>query len=194
MLMIKYFSFFLFLLMSCQGEINTEEKVTFQQENYKNHKRKLSSLVDSGQPFSIVIEKKKYKLTIIQNGEVLKEYPVVFGKNPVDDKRMEGDKCTPEGLFKIRDQYPHRKWNKFIWINYPTAASQQKFNQAKKNGEIPKNATIGGEIGIHGVPKGKDDLITSRTNWTWGCIAMKNKHINEIFPYTNKRTTIEIRQ
>ena len=32
---------------------------------------------------------------------------------------MHGDKCTPEGKFKMITKHPHKEWSKFIWINYP---------------------------------------------------------------------------
>jgi murein L,D-transpeptidase YafK len=51
---------------------------------------------------------------------IIKQYPVVLGGNPVDDKLLQGDLCTPEGNFLIHAKYPHKSWEKFIWINYPT--------------------------------------------------------------------------
>jgi len=56
------------------------------------------------------------------------------------------------------------------------------------------NAHIGGEIGIHGVPHGMDFIIDMKYNWTLGCISMKNKDIDEIYPYITKATIIEIRK
>lgn len=125
-------------------------------------------------------------------GEVLKSYPVVFGSNPVDDKRMQGDRCTPEGNFSVRDLYPHKKWNKFIWLDYPTEDSWRKHKAAKQSGDIPASAAIGGEIGIHGVEKGYDYAIDHKMNWTLGCISMKNAHLDEIFPLIKKGTRVEI--
>lgn len=56
----------------------------------------------------------------------------------------------------------------------------------------PEPATIGGEIGIHGVPANKSYIITQRQNWTWGCISLKNEDINEMYPYVFKGMGIEI--
>jgi murein L,D-transpeptidase YafK len=107
---------------------------------------------------------------------------------------MQGDKCTPEGKFNIISKYPHREWSKFIWINYPNDDSWKKHNTAKSEGRIPKNAQIGGEVGIHGVPKGMDFLIDTKYNWTLGCISLKNKDVDELYPFITKNTIIEIRK
>lgn len=138
------------------------------------------------------IDKSDYLLSIVADGKTLKQYPIVLGGNPTDDKRREGDGCTPEGVFRIRDKYPHKKWTKFIWIDYPNEESWKKHNAAKQDGEIAADATIGGEVGIHGVPEGCDYLIDKKTNWTLGCISMKNSDVNEIYPYITSKTTITI--
>ena len=169
-----------------------------QNRNYINHDRTLTEILQSNrfdkEKISVLIDKSDHKLSIKLDTILLKEYPVVFGHNPVDDKLMQGDGCTPEGIFLMISKYPHKKWSKFIWINYPNDASWKKHNQAKKEGKTPKDAKIGGEVGIHGVPKGMDYLIDLKYNWTLGCISMKNKDVDEIYPYITKSTVIEIRK
>jgi murein L,D-transpeptidase YafK len=155
----------------------------------------LDSLKINPQTLSFLVVKSKYEMSVWNGSMKIKTYPVVFGTNPVDDKLREGDRCTPEGKFKIKSKYPHASWSKFIWIDYPNADSWKKHNAAKKNGLIPQNATIGGEVGIHGVPEGSDFAIDQKNNWTWGCISLKTKDINEIYPYFNSNSTIvEIRK
>jgi murein L,D-transpeptidase YafK len=141
---------------------------------------------------SISIDKSDYQLTVLSGEKAIKTYPVVFGGNPMDDKLMQGDQCTPEGDFKIRGFYPHLKWSKFIWIDYPNDQSWSKHNEARQNGKIPENAKIGGEIGIHGVPEGYDYAIERKMNWTLGCISMTNEDVNEIYPYVFEGMTVQI--
>jgi murein L,D-transpeptidase YafK len=141
---------------------------------------------------SLRVEKSRYRLLVCLNRKAVKAYPVVFGGNPRDDKRCEGDLCTPEGVFRIRDRYPHRAWTKFLWLDYPNAASWRKFSRAKRRGEIPQSATIGSEIGIHGVPAGQDSLIEGRVNWTLGCIALKTADITELYAEVRGGTRVEI--
>jgi murein L,D-transpeptidase YafK len=141
-----------------------------------------------------MIDKSDYCLSILADTIIIKQYPVVFGANPKDDKLREGDQCTPEGEFRIVSKYPHKNWSKFIWINYPTSDSWSKHNAAKAGGRIPATSGIGGEIGIHGVPAGFDSLIDLRKNWTLGCISLKNKDVDEIYPYIGSNTKIMIRK
>jgi lipoprotein-anchoring transpeptidase ErfK/SrfK len=91
-------------------------------------------------------------------------------------------------------KYIHKSWSKFIWLNYPTVESWKKHNQARSEKIIPANAGIGGEIGIHGVPNNMNNLIDLKYNWTLGCISLKNKDVDEIYPYISKTTKITIRK
>lgn len=143
-----------------------------------------------------LIEKSKYRLRVLYQAEAqakeIKSYPVVFGFGAGPDKRREGDGATPEGSFRIRNLYPHPSWRYFIWFDYPTAESLQKHQQAKATGLIPADATVGGEVGIHGVPAGQDALILEGTNWTAGCIALSDAHIQEIYQVAQKGQQITI--
>lgn len=140
----------------------------------------------------IEIHKSKYQLKLFQQNKLLKTYPVVLGPDPVNDKQREGDGATPEGTFHLRDKYAHAKWSYFLWIDYPTTESWKRFNERKAAGKIPANATIGGEIGIHGVPAGRDDLITQGQNWTLGCISLSNAHITELYSAVQVGTEVKI--
>jgi len=190
----------LFLLIICifyvflsEGKNNEVDSVIIKSQ--KPLKFLLDSLKINSQTLSFLILKSKYEMSVWHGSMKIKTYPVVFGTNPVDDKLKEGDRCTPEGKFKIRSKYPHASWSKFIWIDYPNADSWKKHNAAKKNGLIPQNATIGGDVGIHGVPEGSDFAIDEKNNWTWGCISLKTKDINEVYPYFNSNNTVvEIRK
>lgn len=140
----------------------------------------------------IFIDKSDYVLKLYQQNRLLRTYPVVLGPDPVTDKMREGDGCTPEGKFKVRTKYDHAKWSKFIWVDYPTADSWSKFNARKAAGMISNDATIGGEIGIHGVPEGRDSLVTQHINWTLGCISLKRADVEELFSCIRTGTEIEI--
>jgi len=180
---------FLIILYSCKG---VSSKILV---NYKIPiKQLIDSLHISPDNFIVKIDKSDYTLSMMVDTLIIKQYPVVFGGNPVDDKRMQGDNCTPEGVFGIRSKYPHKSWSKFIWIDYPNKDSWKKYNSAKQKGEIPKDAKIGGEIGIHGVPENTDFLIETKVNWTLGCISLKNKDVDEIYKYINDNTKVVIQK
>jgi len=177
------------VVLGC-GAKNNEKSIN------KKLEPSLIQLIDSLQlgqkELSILIDKSDYKLYLRADSTTIKEFPVVFGTNPIDDKLMEGDRATPEGKFKIRSFYPHKSWSKFIWIDYPTEDSWKKHNTAKSENRIPSNATIGGEIGIHGVPEGSASLIPEKKNWTWGCISLTNKNVNELYEIVYNGMVIEI--
>lgn len=187
-------------VQSCDNKTDSIKMVSIKKNPISsvliNENRSLAFLIDSLQVkqhnISIQIDKSDYILMVLNKTEILKSYRVVLGSNPKDDKRMEGDRCTPEGTFHIVSKYPHKSWRKFIWIDYPNDESKIKFKEAKLNGEIPKDAKIGGEIGIHGTPEGSDYLIDDKVNWTWGCISLKRKDVDEIYPYINEITEIII--
>jgi murein L,D-transpeptidase YafK len=168
----------------------------YSNNDFINYELPLGKLIDSlaidVSAIHIIIDKSDYFLTVMVDSQVIKQYPMVLGGNPVDDKRMQGDQCTPEGKFLVRTKYPHRSWEKFIWIDYPNQESWKKFNVAKASGDIPDDASIGGEIGIHGVPGNADELIDLGVNWTLGCISLKNKDINDFYPYVDAGMLIVI--
>ena len=57
---------------------------------------------------------------------------------------------------------------------------------------IKPSDTIGGEIGIHGVPQHNDSLIDSQSNWTWGCISLKNHDVDELYSVIQIGTVVTI--
>jgi murein L,D-transpeptidase YafK len=143
---------------------------------------------------SIVIDKSDYELHVYDAKGWYATYPVVFGNNTLSDKKMEGDKNTPEGSFRIVNKRVHDKWARFMGIDYPTKESIDKFNERKRKGEIPAHAKPGAGIGIHGVFKNDDFMVDRYKNWTNGCIALKNRDVEEIYRYVPIGTPITIRK
>ncbi len=136
------------------------------------------------------VDKSERVFRVMHDSTELKRYVCVLGENPIGDKRMQGDRRTPEGTFTFRSKRRPHQWHVFIWIDYPNAESRRRFQERKRTGEIPANADIGGEVGIHGVPEGKDEWIVSGQDWTWGCIALTNADVDEIYPYIQPMRTI----
>jgi murein L,D-transpeptidase YafK len=143
---------------------------------------------------SIVIDKTDYELSVYDKQGWYATYPVVFGNNSLDDKKVQGDRNTPEGVFQITAKRPHEKWYRFMSLNYPTAVDREKFNLRKKRGEIPANAVLGGGIGIHGVFPHEDFVIDRYKNWTLGCISMKNDDVEEVYGYVTSGTKVTIKK
>jgi murein L,D-transpeptidase YafK len=142
----------------------------------------------------IVIDKSEYALSVYDNEGWYATYPVVFGSDSQDDKKMEGDNKTPEGSFKVISKRVHDKWSRFMAIDYPNDESRRKFNRRKERGEIPASARIGGSIGIHGTWPHEDFVVDRFKNWTMGCISMKRTDVEEIYNFTRIGTRVIIQK
>jgi lipoprotein-anchoring transpeptidase ErfK/SrfK len=81
-----------------------------------------------------------------------------------------------------------------LMLDYPNAESYQKFNQRKSQGIIPKSAKIGGGIAIHGTWPNDNIVVDDYTNWTNGCVAVKNNDLDELETYLPIGTKVIIRQ
>jgi murein L,D-transpeptidase YafK len=161
---------------------------------HKNNKRAFRSNAAPVGDVSIVIDKSDYELSVYDDKGWYATYPVVFGNSSLSDKKMEGDKNTPEGTFHITAKRVHEKWCRFLTLDYPTQADREKFNQRKQRGEIPASASIGGGIGIHGTWPHEDFVVDRYKNWTLGCISMKNEDVKELYTFTNAGTKVSIRK
>ena len=151
----------------------------------------------SGSPVGavyILIDKSDYELNVYDEKGWYATYPVVFGNNSLEDKKMEGDKNTPEGTFHITGKRIHDKWYRFMALDYPNKESREKFNRRKEKGEIPANARIGGGIGIHGTWPHEDFVIDKYKNWTLGCISMKRDDVEEIYNFSPVGTKVIIQK
>ena len=142
----------------------------------------------------IVIDKSDYKLRVYDDNGWFASYPVVFGNKTLKDKKMEGDRNTPEGTFQILDKRYHDKWHRFLLLDYPNQESWKKFKHRKERGDIPKSARIGGEIGIHGTLPYFNGVVDGYTNWTEGCISLKNHDVGELYSLIPVGTKVRIKK
>ena len=157
-----------------------------------SYKRDLGAVGPVGN-IAIIVDKSDYSLSVYDDKGWYATYPVVFGNNSLEDKKMEGDKNTPEGSFRIVNKKVHDKWFRFLALDYPTKDSWDKFKQRKQSGEIPASASIGGGVGIHGTWPHEDFVIDRYKNWTMGCVSMKNSDVLDIYSYTPVGTSVTIR-
>lgn len=142
----------------------------------------------------ILIDKSDYALKVYDEEGWYATYPVVFGNKDLSDKLYEGDKRTPEGTFKIIYKKDHNKWHRMLMLDYPTPASWEKFRDRKASGSIPKSAKIGGGIGIHGTWPNDNIVVDDYTNWTNGCISLKNNDLDELDPFLPVGTKVIIQR
>jgi lipoprotein-anchoring transpeptidase ErfK/SrfK len=142
----------------------------------------------------VYVKKSQYCVEVWYKKHKLRSYRAVFGPHPQNDKVMEGDRCTPEGQFKIANKNPASHYDKFMLLSYPNDSSYARFNKLKSEGKIPATAKIGGSVGIHGTWPGADDLIDLGVGWTDGCVALKNRDIEDLFALVGVGTRVIIKK
>ena len=142
----------------------------------------------------IIVNKSKFVVEVYYKRKIVRAYKAVFGPKPMENKMMAGDRCTPEGWFTIQSKNPNSKYDKFMLLSYPNDSSMARFNILKQSGKIPQNAKPGGDVGIHGIWKGGDDMIEKGVCWTDGCVAIRNKDMDELFTFTGVGTRVYIRK
>jgi len=136
----------------------------------------------------VLVDKSDEKLYLLKDGSVIAEYSVAFGSNPKGHKERQGDERTPEGHYVLDYKVADSAFYKAIHISYP--------NEAEKRRAAAKGVDPGGDIMIHGQRNwlGWISFITQRFNWTDGCIAVSNGHMDEIWDAVPVNTPIEIRE
>ncbi len=179
-----------------QGSMRVTETIIMPKRPpaYVVNKIKLNPDTINKDSMLIVVDKSKYSVNVFYKKKMIRAYKATFGPKPLQDKCMEGDRCTPEGWFRISRLNPNSKYHKFLQIDYPTTETRERFNRLKKEGIIPASARIGGDIGIHGIWKGGDDMIELGVGWTDGCVALKNTDIEDLFSIVGVGTRVYIRK
>lgn len=133
----------------------------------------------------IVVEKAARRLTLWQDGKVVRRYPVALGFAPAGDKQRQGDGKTPEGSFRIDRRNDRSKFHLSLGLDYPQAEDRRR---AKAGGYDP-----GGDIMLHGQPSTMPVGMIAKGDWTAGCIALTNAQIDEIWRVTQIGTVVEVR-
>lgn len=135
----------------------------------------------------IIVDKFARDLFIYNNGVLIKTYKIELGANWIGDKQREGDRATPEGFYRVTEKLDSGKtrFYKALLLNYPNENDQQDFDLEKQNGTIHESTRIGGAIEIHGNGG-------VGTDWTNGCIALKNPDMDSVYWYSSPGTMVTI--
>lgn len=154
----------------------------------------------AAQAVSIIIDKSDRSLELRRGAEVLARYPVALG-DPLGDKVREGDRKTPEGRFVVVTRNDRSQFHRFLGLSYPNAedaarglrdgligaSEARRIEEAIAAGRQPSWSTaLGGAVGIHGGGTGSD--------WTLGCIALDNVHIDALWPLVPIGTVVLIQE
>ena len=148
----------------------------------------------------IVVTKSKRRLELYSDGAVVRTYKVGLGLNPVPDKVRQGDRATPEGDFYVFTKNDKSAFYLSLGISYPNIEDAERglrdkiISRAQHNAIVraiklrvapPQNTALGGDIYIHG--------NGSSSDWTWGCVALENEEVKELFAAVPVGTPVTIR-
>lgn len=129
----------------------------------------------------IVVMKEERKMYLFHHDRALKAYDIDLGFAPDGHKVEAGDGRTPEGDYVIDRRNPDSQFHLSLGIDYPNA---RDIVEATRLGVDP-----GGDIFIHG----ESALGALRgPDWTWGCIAVSNDEMEEIYAMVRDGTPISI--
>ena len=136
----------------------------------------------------VIVRKNARVVELYDGKKLIKTYKAGLGFAPSGDKEIEGDGRTPEGEFYVFVKNEKSKFTVSLGLSYPnkedagrglaagliTESEAAEINSAiDSRGMPPQKTKLGGEIYIHGAG--------SNSDWTWGCIALNDSDILELF-------------
>ena len=142
-----------------------------------------------------ITEVKVYKsdriVKLMHHDQDIRTYPMRLGFDPIGHKVKEGDGKTPEGRYILDWRNPNSAFYKSLHVSYPNPQDKSKANQL--------GVSPGGDIMIHGsATRSQVEKLPSlmtylpRNDWTWGCIAVRNIDMDEIWKLVDDGTVISI--
>ncbi|RKZ83725.1 MAG: L,D-transpeptidase [Gammaproteobacteria bacterium] len=164
---------------------------------------------NAGDNVELVISRSKHQLAVKKDGVNVRTFKVAFGSGGKKAKLRSGDHTTPKGKYRISKIRDSNRFHMFMQLNYP---NMEDAKRAYKNHSIsrkqyqaildahtfgnlpPQNTSLGGAIGIHGIGNETQDKVEIHqiSDWTQGCIAMRNHEIEELNHYIDVGTPISI--
>ena len=148
----------------------------------------------------IVVYKAKRRMELYSNGAVVRTYKIGLGLNPVPDKVRQGDRATPEGEFYVFTKNDKSAFYLSLGLSYPNIEDAERglrdklISRAQHDAIVraitrkatpPQNTALGGDIYIHGNGASSD--------WTWGCVALENEDVKELFNAVSVGTPVTIK-
>jgi lipoprotein-anchoring transpeptidase ErfK/SrfK len=136
---------------------------------------------------AIVVVKDSHRVHLYDGGRRVQTYKGEMGYNMMQAKLRSGDGATPEGRYRItaKKGLGHSTYYKALLLDYPNEADRARLARARREGSVPRGATPGGLIEIHGDGgQGKD--------WTRGCVALTNREMDDLFARVSVGTPVTI--
>jgi hypothetical protein len=152
-----------------------------------------SAVSGAEEGYVVRVYKGARRLELWRNGEMVRDFEVALGANPVGHKEAQGDKRTPVGSYSVSEKHVSRRFHRFIGLSYPNVEDANRGYEggvisagqwadlfvAEERGQSPDAATgLGGRIGIHGY--GARPYIPV-IDWTDGCVAVSNEESEYLY-------------
>lgn len=135
----------------------------------------------------VLVDKSERRLYLYRKNRAFAAFPVAFGAAPTGHKQQEGDERTPEGRYTLDYKKADSGYYRAIHISYP---NRRDVATARRRGVQP-----GGFVMIHGQKNGYGwaSFLTQQFNWTNGCVALSDDHMETVWQAVAAGTPIEIR-
>jgi len=140
-----------------------------------------------GGKVAVVVHKLDRHVYVYRDGRLSEKFQADLGRNALAHKVTAGDGATPEGRYHVTEKRANgtTRWYKALMLNYPNEEDLKNFRAMRKRGEVPRGRGPGGLIEIHG-HGGKN------SNWTDGCVAVRNAAMDRLFAAVPVGTPVAI--
>lgn len=147
----------------------------------------------------IVVRKAARRLELFAGDALVRRFAIALGPQPLGTKRRRGDGATPEGDYYVTHRNPRSQYHLSLGLSYPnivdaklglargliTRDEHRAIVEAIENGERPpQNTRLGGDIFLHGGG--------AESDWTLGCVAVANAHMDLLFASVPKGAPVRI--
>ena len=137
---------------------------------------------------SILIKKSEFRLYLLEDGNVIRSFPVALGKN-AGQKRVSGDMKTPDGSFPIDEVIDSSDWtHDFGDGKGEIEGAYGPYFISLDTSELSGGAWDG--IGIHGT----HDPASIGTRASEGCIRMHNSDLLALKKHITVGTEVTIEE
>lgn len=166
-------------------ELKGKEEIAKKAEIQKQKVEEAKTLAHpiTSHTYSLIITKSSYRITLLDNGEPIKEYNCAVGRNP-GQKTKTGDAKTPVGSFKVESINPSSDWvsdedGKGAYGPWFITLDTKELSKGEWNG-----------IGISGTNKPEGLGRASSA----GSVRVRNSDIEEIKKYVKVGTIVTIKE
>ena len=136
----------------------------------------------------VVVNKRRHQMLLMRDGKVVRSFRIALSDRPSGHKRYEGDRRTPEGTYTLDYIKERSSYYKAFHISYPNLNDTAN---ALSSGHRP-----GGMIMVHGQPSSPEKArlldVKRRSDWTSGCIALRNHEMDVFLSLVDVGTPITI--